>query len=298
MLLVAVGYTAFFGRNYTSSAVFVVQSRRTPNGLGGLAAQFGVALPSEQASQSPQFYADLLLSAELLARLTGCQVRPGDANEAETLLEYLRPGKGHEDERRERAVRRLRVDLISVPSARSGTIAVHYSDHDRSVSFAVIGCALKLVDEYNQQTRRTTASAERRFTEGRFVIAEDSLRVAEQALQEFLSSNRADLKSSPKLLFQYDRMNRRVQQSQELLNTVRQMLEQARLEEVRDTPAITVVEPPRMPALRDAGGVSRAAIIGLFLGAFLVALGLVLRDGWPTVRSRLYDLSDIGGAHA
>src|SRR6267378_7606906 len=53
-------------RQYVASAAFVPQEPPTAqSGLGELARQFGVAAPRANAS-SPQFYADLLVSREVL----------------------------------------------------------------------------------------------------------------------------------------------------------------------------------------------------------------------------------------
>jgi len=48
-----------------------------------------------------------------------------------------------------------------------------------------------------------------------------------------------------------------------------QSFEQARIEEVRDTPVITVFEEPEVPATANSRNVARNAAIGFVLGALL-----------------------------
>ena len=45
-------------RTYSSHAAFTPQSRRASANLAGLAAQFGIAVPAGDASQSPAFFSD------------------------------------------------------------------------------------------------------------------------------------------------------------------------------------------------------------------------------------------------
>jgi hypothetical protein len=53
-------------RMYTSTSSFVPESTRAPSSLSGLAAQFGVTVPSQQSTESSQFYVDLLRSKSVL----------------------------------------------------------------------------------------------------------------------------------------------------------------------------------------------------------------------------------------
>src|SRR5436190_4532154 len=51
---------------YTTTFSFMPQSAKTPSTLAGVAAQFGVLIPTD-AAQSPAFYVDLLDSRAILA---------------------------------------------------------------------------------------------------------------------------------------------------------------------------------------------------------------------------------------
>src|SRR5690606_17276767 len=57
------------GRTYTSSASFLpATSELSTASVAGLAAQFGFSMPASAAGQSPDFYAELLQSEEILLR--------------------------------------------------------------------------------------------------------------------------------------------------------------------------------------------------------------------------------------
>jgi uncharacterized protein involved in exopolysaccharide biosynthesis len=151
-------------------------------------------------------------------------------------------------------------------------VVVEVQLREAAVSQAVARALLAQLDTFNLRTRQTQASSERRFTEGRLAEARAELRGAENDLLAFLQSNR-DFRSSPQLTFLYDRLTRDVTLKQQVYTTLAQAFEQARIDEVRDTPVITVVEDPMLPARADpmpfARAISGGVVLGLALAVFL-----------------------------
>ncbi|HEY4954941.1 MAG TPA: hypothetical protein VII02_08650, partial [Gemmatimonadaceae bacterium] len=131
---------------------------------------------------------------------------------------------------------------------------------------------LDQVNAFNLNRRQESASAEREFIEKRLAEAQAQLSQAEDNLQSFLTENR-DFRSSPSLQLGFDRLNRNVSSRQSLYNGLATSYEQAKIEEVRDLPVITVLEPPEMPIQPDPHGGKRKVILGMLVG--LVA-GMVL----------------------
>jgi hypothetical protein len=71
------GFAALFGlvvgifalsksRTYSSESAFIPQVRKSPGEASGIAAQFGLAVPLGDPTQTPAFYADLLISRDIL----------------------------------------------------------------------------------------------------------------------------------------------------------------------------------------------------------------------------------------
>jgi uncharacterized protein involved in exopolysaccharide biosynthesis len=136
---------------------------------------------------------------------------------------------------------------------------------------------LDLTAEFNVRTRQSRAGSERKFAEQRATDAARDLRAAEDRLQGFLQANR-QFQGSPSLVFQHERLQREVVMRQELYTTLLQSYQQARIDEVRDTPVLTVVDAPQPPAVRDPRGTAMRMLLGLGFGAML-AVGLaLLRD--------------------
>ena len=89
-------------RTYTASGIFVTQGvERSLGSAAALAGQLGINLPTGgSVTDSPQFYADLLLSREILGRLLadttlleGADLGDTDSR-PRTLLEFLRADGG------------------------------------------------------------------------------------------------------------------------------------------------------------------------------------------------------------
>ena len=90
--------------------------------------------------------------------------------------------------------------------------------------------------------------------------------------------NRSDFRSSPSLSLEFDRLNRSVNSRQSLYNSLASSYEQAKIEEVRDLPVITVLEPPDYPIQPDPRRTRRKATLGLLVGLVLGVALAFFRD--------------------
>ena len=84
--------------------------------------------------------------------------------------------------------------------------------------------------------------------------------------------------NSPELSFRQERLAREVALRQEMYTNLASAWEQARIEEVRDTPLITVVEPAEEPVRPDSRRLVVKTGLALFAGMFLGALLGLLRE--------------------
>jgi len=261
-------------RSYTVSASFVPQSRRSPSGVSGLAAQLGISVPTEPG-QSPSFYADLLKSRPILEAVAESRytlVVDGDSVTG-ALANVLKIDDETEVLKRDAAVEELTKAVAVGVTTRTGVVSVDVKTRYPSLSEQISRRLLDLLNSFNLQTRQTQAAAERRFVEGRLQDAKEGLRHAEDALQAFLLRNR-DFRNAPELSFQQDRLAREVAVQQQVYATLAQAYEQARIEEVRDTPVITVLASPQLPARPDRRGLIKKGFLALLIGGvlgFLVA---------------------------
>jgi uncharacterized protein involved in exopolysaccharide biosynthesis len=258
-------------RAYTSTASFLPQRSNSSLGrLAGFAAQLGVAVPGQDPSQSPEFYADLVVSREILGRVVADTVGFG-VDRRVPLAELLEAEGATPAAVVQDAIKRLGRRLGVAIDAKTGVVTLRATTKWPEVSAAIVEKVVAGVSAFDLHTRQTQAAAERQFAESRLAATEADLRRAEDRLEAFLARNR-DYRNSPSLQFQFDRLSREVTSQQQVVTSMREGYETARVEEVRDTPRITVVERWVVPARADSRRIAlRAALAGL--------VGIVL--SWP-----------------
>ena len=268
--------TMLSARTYTASASFMPEaSDKGGSRLAGIAAQFGVVVPAADQGQSPEFYAYLLTSREVLRALaeTTYAFQVGDRAYRGTLVELIQQRGKTPDQRLESTLDKLRKRVSVKTDPETGV--VHLSVRVRWAPLAeqLTHRLLDLVSTFNLERRQSQAAAERRFVEGRLGEAREELRSEQRRLQAFLERNR-QFNNSPLLSFERDRLAQEVASRQGVYNSLSQAFENARIDEVRNTPVITVVDEPRRPVLPDPRATVLKALLAVvvgFLAAFAVA---------------------------
>lgn len=259
---------------YTARASFVPQGRAQMAALASIAAQFGVGVPplGGDATRTPAFYMSLLGTKSLLGTVVD-QPTPltGAGGQRVSLATYLSARGDTPGERRESAIKKLLKHMGVSVDQKAGVVSIEVQLRSAQVAQSVVAALLAQLDTFNLRTRRSQASSERRFTEGRLAEAKLELRAAENELLSFLQSNR-DYRGSPQLSFMYDRLTRDVTLRQQVYTTMAQAFEQARIEEVRDTPVITIVEAPLLPARHDPAPIGQGVATGILIGLGVAVL--------------------------
>ena len=274
------GYTFIKSRTYSTSASFIPQSSSSQRSLTtNLASQFRISIPAGEAGQTPEFYADLITSREILKDLAdNTYVYHDDEETVQASLPELWKIRDESEELvREKTIQVLE-ELISVSTDReTGLVTLTVQTKWAEVSQGVAQDILGLVNQFNLTTRQTQATAEREFIEARIEEVEKELRDSEDALQDFLQKNR-QWQESPELEFIHDRLYREVTMRQQVFTTLNQAYEQARIDEVRDTPVITIVEKPEAPVLPDRRRLLLKGILALMVGGMLGIFGAFGRE--------------------
>lgn len=272
VLFVAV-LSLFRARTYTAVASFVPQEpASTQIGLRQLASQFGLVPPSASTS-SPNFYAELLQSREVLAAVVATEYGPLDSMGSRgNLIQYFQTSSRNRDAAVAGAVRRLRR-MINVSANRlTGVVHIEVRSPDRLLSVQVTQQLLEQVNDYNLRRRQSQARAEREFVERRLATAKATLRAAEEAVSGFYGRNRS-FAESPVLEAEEARLQREVSLRQQLYVTLSQNYEAAKIDEVRNTPVITLVERPEGYVDERGRGVVRNSIVAFLVGGML-AIGI------------------------
>jgi uncharacterized protein involved in exopolysaccharide biosynthesis len=283
-------------RRYTVGFSFLPQSTSSQNAgrLAALAGQFGLALGALNGPpQPPQLFADLIETREVLAPVAKDSIPIGAGGATHMpITRFLGTAGGDTAVTVERTIEKLRREIIStsVAARTTNVVSVRVRTRSPQASFAIATDLLDGLNRYNRELRQGQASEERRFIEGRLEAARASLRQAEGALLRFLQTNR-QFAGSPELWLERDRLSREVSQWQEVVSSLAQQTEEARIREVRDTPLITIIEEPALPVLPDPRGRVRILFVGTMAAACLGVMVVLLREGWRRRQAEVRDAS-------
>jgi uncharacterized protein involved in exopolysaccharide biosynthesis len=266
-----------------------------PANLSGLASQFGLSLPTGDVNQSPSFYVDLLSSREILSAVVDTRFAvPADGTTREAdLTEWLKARGRTAALKREDAIKKLGSRVTVSSSVRTGVITLDVTTRNPLLSQQINQRMLSLLNEFNLEKRQSQASAERKFTEARLEESERQLRDAEDRLLAFTQRNR-DTRNSPLLTLEQDRLSREVSMRQQVYTTLVQAYDRAKIDEVRDTPVITLLLEPEAPVKPDSRGVVSKTLLVFILGLILGVLSALVLDSTETGdRERSAELAEL-----
>ena len=134
-----------------------------------------------------------------------------------------------------------------------------------------------------EQRRALSPGARNRrvFLEGRLGELDKEQRGVTDSLRAFLEANR-QYQDAPALLFEARRRQARLDQINEVIGNVRREYENARTDEVNDTPVLTIVQAPTLPVRRSFPErkllVILAAVASLMIGMAIAYLGEAVRQ--------------------
>ena len=286
--LLVVGLTLLRERTYSVTTSFVPQARKNAGAVSGLATQFGLDLgAAAEPGQSPQFYADLLTSRAALENLVDqpYMLRRGDTAQTVSVADVVHARGPTLPLRREDALVRVHNLVRVSTSAKTSVVSLTVESPDPQLSSAMATRALAWINHYNVETRQSQARAEREFTEKRLREAKADLGRAEARLLAFLESNRA-FSQSPGLALERTRLQREVDDQQRLYAGFSDAFEKARVDEIRDTPVISVVEPAEVPVRPDARGLIIRTLLAVVGGVLLGVLCAAAREALRSAARR------------
>ncbi len=260
-------------RVYSARATFIPEEpdKQAISGLAMAAGQFGIKLPSGgESGWGPPIYVELLKTRELLEPIAAdTLVVPEENGRRMAIADLFRVKPGAPALRLERGVRALRKKLTIEEDKKIGGVKLTVTTRWPSVSFGIANQLVRGVNQFNLESRKTQAGAERRFVEAQAIEAERTLRDAEYRLQLFLQRNRGGLAGSPELQLERDRLQRDVTQRQQRFTSLTESQEAAKIREVRNTPVITVIEQPKLPVLAEPRNSVTKGLLGAVAGAVL-----------------------------
>ena len=263
--------------SYTAESIFVPQARTAGSGseLGLLASQFGFEVGSgPRPAESPQFYA-ALISTKGILRGVAQEKYSMEHDNSNTIVDAapLSALLGIEADDSVAALRETVGQLQEMVSAtvdQTGRVRVRSQASSPQLAVALNERILDAVVRYNRDVRQSNTRAERLFIEERMAEAKRDLEIAEAAYTEFLTTNRV-IQGAPQLMAEASRLDRQAQFRQQVFTSLAQANEKARVDEVRNTPLISMVERPQDTVSRTPDNMLLNGVFAAFITALIMA---------------------------
>lgn len=277
-------------RTFSSTASFLPQGRRDQSSLAGLAAQFGVSTGSTDQTQSAQFYLDLvhardILDSTVMTSYDTSAAHPGRS----TLLQLYGKKEKSAKLQREAAMKRLDQTIDASANNKTNITTIHVRAPSAVLAKAINDRLLQLLNDFNVQARRKRAAGERRFTEDRLAAVREDLRRAEAQQLAFLQQNRV-ITAYSVAASDASRLEREVMMQQQIYTTLAQAAEQAKFDEIRDTPVLSLIDSPEEAVRPDSRGVAVKTLLAFLIGGFLGVMWALFLDAFDRTEKEASEL--------
>lgn len=266
------------------------------SGASGIAAQFGINLSGGDDDNS-WLYPEIVKSRSMAKTLMMKKYDTKKFGEQKTLLEILtNQGKKIDkitDEQQLMGIQSI-VDMVKIQNFRSiFTLSVFGSD-PKLVKEIADDIIVEL-DNYQRSQNKEKAFKTRKFIERRIESTQKELETAEDRLRDFVNSNRR-IQNSPSLQLEKQRLDREVLVLNGVFTTLKQQLEQSKIDEVRDTEYVIIIDPPEIPLSRKTPHrsvmVFYAGIFGILLGIFIGLIRNYFQNVTSLERNQIADIKN------
>ena len=163
---------------------------------------------------------------------------------------------------------------ISVNGGKSGLITVEVLMEEPSIAADMANTMYPAIMDFTIETQSKQAKLNREFIEGRQVEVKEQLIEFEDVLKVFRERNR-NIQQSPQLQLELGRLMREVEIKTQVYITLQQQYELARVEEVKETPSVVILDEGKVAVQKDKPKRKLIVIFAMLTGG-MFALGITL----------------------
>jgi uncharacterized protein involved in exopolysaccharide biosynthesis len=255
--------------------------------FSGLASLAGVNVGGDL---SIQIYQNLVTSETVLGDVIYKKYQTKEFEQPVDLIEYfeIKPDKSLPDSLQKRKMFLQIYELLI-----NGKISVNYEFRTKiltltiempesKLSSDVANAIVASLDKYVRTQRKSFATEQRKYLDGRVQQIKDTLTLSEGALKTFREKNR-QVAQSPELLLEQNRLMRNVEIQQTIFIELTKQLELVKLAEVKDVPVVNIREYAKDPVNKT--GPKRVVTL-----AMILFLSCMCSSGWIMWREQIYNV--------
>ena len=275
---ISILYAQFIAEyQYTSTAKIMSTSSSGQSQIAGLASEFGISLPTNQ-SEPKWVYDDIIKSRTLSRAILKREFFSSRFNKHLPIINILNNKEKINKENlyniEFKTIGKL-IDMLSLSqNIKTGVYTLSITSSDRKLSQYLVNAFIEELDLHQRNYNKMITGEAREFIEKRIETTKNELNLAEENLKDFAIRNRR-IENSPLLLLEQQRLTREVSVLIGVFTTLKQQLETTKIEELKESNYVIVVDPPELPLIRSSPK-KKAIVIYAMVFAFLLAVGIGL----------------------
>ena len=268
---------------YVSKATFMSSgSSDDKSQMMGLAAQIGIAMP--MGDSGPKWsYEEVVKSRTMAKSLLVHRFDTEEFGPQKELLQILTYGNKKATVGIEKLIKSGIVsvqEMIEVTKTTS-LFELEISASEPQLAADIASAVMEELDKHQRDYNARKTAGTRQFIEERLLATESELEKAEEALKLFRERNRS-IFESPQLQLEQERLGRDVAVLIGVFTTLKQQLETAKIEEVKESDYVIILDTPYIPLYPDKPKkklmVILAGIVGIGLGMILALIKEYFRN--------------------
>jgi len=273
--LIAIVYVTFVVKPIYKSTSKIISSSTGGNmsQAVGIAAQFGFNLPSNNSG--PKWvYPEIIRSRTLAKSVLKQKFILDQGQSKRTLLEILTgniKNSNNVDEIEQIGVDQLLKMINVYENIKTSILTVSVNASEAKLAYEINNTLIKELDKHQKEYNKSKTSKTKQFIKERIIDTEKELVLAEENLKVFMDRNRR-IENSPALQLEKQRLSRETAVLTGVFTTLKQQLETTKIEEVKDSDYVIVLDQPEVPLFRSKP--NKKLIVSLFI-IFGLVIGLI-----------------------
>jgi uncharacterized protein involved in exopolysaccharide biosynthesis len=270
-------YALFFTQPVYTSTSKIMSSSSGGNSKSqaiGLAAEFGISIPTSESGA--KWVYPVILKSRTLAR--SVLKRQFDTNKhgfKKSLLEILSSEENTTEINSSRletlAVDKLLKMINLSEDLKTFILTLNVNALEPKLAAEVNMAFIEELDAHQREYNRAKTSDTKKFIKERIIETKKELMNAEEGLKNFRDRNRR-IENSPALQLGQQRLAREVAVLTGVFTTLKQQFETTKIQEVKESEYVVVIDPPEIPLQRSAPNKKKMVILA---GIFGIGFGIL-----------------------
>ena len=290
IVFLAIAGSFIWPESYKSTAVILPETDKGKLGsLGGLSDLASLAGINTGEASLVKLYPTIVKSEAVLSDVIFSKYYSSKKKDSVSLGQFWGIKGSTENREFEETIKRLRSDLSVGLDNKTNVLTISIESEDPVISAEIVNKVVKLLDEVIRIKRKTNATEQRKWIEGRLDQVKSDLERSENALKEFREKNRRVM-DSPQLLLLQERLIREVQINSTIYTELKKQNELIKIEEIKNIPIINILDPAHPAASRETPRRASVAIFSLLFGGVAALSYVTVKEVFGRYIRRLLSL--------